>query len=340
MIDSRFGDTDLATWDIAPPKKPDNAAAFSLSCCGGGHFAAQDIPAWVRRAIAAHAKTLRALVRLIARPFAGKLPATHEATRAVTDNVRETIVDAMAAADLEGRAEILDEAGVEPEPLGPIDEGGTGTVPHVPFGEAVIDMVKRHPKLANNAAAVAKLYRDGPAFAMAKSVELNVTEHVKGVVSGMLKDGADTALTIKQIADQSEDFTRAYAETVLTTNVNTAQTAGLFEQVKDPEVRKVIVAFQVSVTKDRNLRRGRKEDNGENHAAAHGLIAGVDDPIWQRFATPYGYRCRCRLIRKTVHQLRRLGLLKEDGTVTRRLPPGLSNFRRHPNFTRSRPPGL
>ena len=165
-LDSRFGSVGLDEWEIAPPNDPpktETAAAFSRACCSG-HFASldpSDFPAWITKAIAAHAGALRRLVRVIARPFAGLLPASGESRERALNAVRETIVDAMAAGDLGGRAEILAEAGVEPEPIGSIEEGGTGTVPHVPFGEAVRDMVKRHPELAENAEAVANRLLEG-----------------------------------------------------------------------------------------------------------------------------------------------------------------------------------
>ncbi len=311
-----------------------SASAFAARCCGG-HFAIldpRDFPAWVTLAIRRSARTLRGLVRMLARKHAGLGDVTQDARDTASAAIREDVVDAMAAADLEGRAEVLAEAG-DLEPTGMID------VPKVPFGEAVRDVVKRNPKLAPNAAAVADLYRQGPAFALAKSMEVNVTERVQGIVSEFIGRGDAGKLTVSRIARESEDFTNAYAETVLRTNVATAQTEGAFTQTKDPNVRRVIVAFQVSVTRDSDLRRGRKQDAGENHGAADGLIAGVDDPIWISFAPPYSYNCRCKVIRKTIHQIRRLGLLNDDGSVQRRMPAGINAFRRHPNFTRSRMPG-
>jgi hypothetical protein len=275
--------------------------------------------------------TLRAFARMIARPFAGKPSAAPDAVVAMTNRIREDLTDSLAAADLEARAEVL-------AALRDIDPLELPAVPRVPFGEAVADVVTRHPQLAPNAAAVAKLYRDGPAFAMARSVELNVTERVQGIVERFIEEGTGRRPTIAEIARQSEDFTDAYAETVLRTNLTTAQTEGMFAQVRDPNVRAAIPAFELSVTRDRDVRRGRKEDTGENHLAADGLIAGVDDPLWQKFSPPFGYRCRCRLKRKTVGDLKRLNLLREDGAVIRRIPRGIAAFARHPNFERSRPP--
>ncbi len=307
---------------------PSSAAEFSCSC--GHQFAAGDFPDWITAAIEASAATLRALVRLIARPHAGLAAADAEALDAMTGRITEDLTDAMAAADLEARALMIPAL---------IDPTSLPTVPHVPFGEAVKDVIERHPKLAANADAVADLYREGPAFAMAKSMELNVTESVQNIVGRFLEEGTARKVSLEFIVKESDDFTHSYAETVLRTNVTTAQTEGMFAQSKDPNIKAAIPGFMLTVTKDRDVRRGRAEDGGENHAAAHGLIAAVDDPMWMQYSPPFGYRCRCRLIRQSVGQLRRLGLLREDGAVIRRIPTGINSFRKHPNFTRSRMPG-
>lgn len=293
---------------------------------------AGDIPDWVSASIQRHADALRALIRQKARSAAGLQVATQEQTQRVADRLLETVVDGMTAADLEGRADVLRSTpGIDPR--------GFEEVPHVPFGEAVKNVTRRNPKLAPNAQAVAKLYRDGPAFAVAKSMDVTITARVQALVSAFIGEHGDAKLTVAEIVRQSEDFTAAYAENVLRTNLTTAQTEGMFSQTRDPNIKAVIPAFQLTVIRDSNVRRGRGDDGGENHLAADGLVASVDDSIWMNYAPPFGYNCRCRVVRRTVAWLKRNGLLKEDGTVKRRIPSGIGRFQRHPNFGRSRVPG-
>jgi hypothetical protein len=48
-----------------------------------------------------------------------------------------------------------------------------------------------------------------------------------------------------------------------------------------------------------------------NHKAMHGVIASVDDQIWQKLSPPLGYMCRCSLITVDAIELRRRGINPE-----------------------------
>jgi len=316
--------------------------------------------AWFALSLRKFKGILRRLARSIASRMLGKSVDTPE-----TREVWQVIADAMAAADLEGRSNILDIAHRGPDPIDAEDvstpESGLPegeqeidstrevdtdapptTVPKIPFGEAVSDVAERIPEVATSAEAVAQAYRDGPAFALAKSVDEQVTAAVQKIVKDTMQDGKFPRDAIEEIAAKSENFTDSYAETVLRTNVATARTQGMFEQAKDPNFRAVIPAFQFSATKDRVVRRGRDEDHGENHLAADGLIAAIDDPIWMRVAPPVSYRCRCSLFGMTKGALRRhkeQPRLDEDGNVIPYIPKGFDKFSPHPNFRRNKMPG-
>ena len=97
-----------------------------------------------------------------------------------------------------------------------------------------------------------------------------------------------------KVIQQLGDFTRSYANTVYRTNLNTAYTAGRFQQAQEPGVRTVLPAMERWEIMDSAVRRGRPIDGPkggtkENHAAAHGLVAATTDPIWNRVASPSGY---------------------------------------------------
>lgn len=191
---------------------------------------------------------------------------------------------------------------------------------HPRFDEMVADMVTREPRLEQSAQRVARLYSTTHAFAAAHAAEIQVTERVQSLISDSLAKGgtvAETSLEIqraaKEIASNAEDWTRAYSETVFRTNANTAASAGRFAQVADPDVAAVIGAFRYAALHDDSTR--------PNHAAADGLIAAPDDPVWQRIAPPNGYRCRCSLDFVPWDELRARRLVGRDGKVRRAVLP-------------------
>ena len=68
------------------------------------------------------------------------------------------------------------------------------------------------------------------------------------------------------------------------------------------------------------------------HVRSAPRTAAVNDPIWETHSAPGGYNCRGGqrfLSRKDVE---RLGLLRADGPVERRLPANLGSYRPHPRF--------
>ena len=204
--------------------------------------------------------------------------------------------------------------------------------PAVGFASIVNELIRREPRLAGTAETVAALYRKGLAFAMAKSTSLAVTRKVRSVLAslaGQGKSSADLGQAVAVLGGWSE----AYADTVVRTNLSTAYTQGRIEEVKRPGPAAVMSAFEVIGSNDSDTRRGRKEDGGENHLAALGLIASVHDPIWQTHTPPYGYNCRHTLRAVSKFELKRRGLISENGVVMRSVPRNFSAFRAHPNFS-------
>ena len=86
----------------------------------------------------------------------------------------------------------------------------------------------------------------------------------------------------------------------------------------------VTPAFRFDATRDTHTR--------PNHMAANGFIAAIDDPEWDRVSPPLGFRCRCAKSLVTRSQLRRLGLLREDGTVITHRPRGFGAAGPDPGF--------
>lgn len=183
---------------------------------------------------------------------------------------------------------------------------GPGGLPRVPFTEAVADIVAREPRLAAGAAEVAHAYGSEHVFAMARASEIEVVKRVQAALAKAVATGQSIPEVVEIVADLG-DFTRAYAETVVRTNLTTSFSAGRFRQMADPAVAFAIGALRFTAIGDADTRA--------NHAAADGLIAAPGDPVWHRLAPPLGFRCRCTLSFVSWPELGRRGLLTDARTV-------------------------
>jgi len=253
-------------------------------------------------------------------------------------NLGTIIAESMTLADILGRRRLMLElrsAKATGAGLPPVLFAETPTIPALTFLQAVRDLTSRGPMEGFNWRQVAELYQTRQAFALARSADVALTERIQKTIVKFLRKGVQVRNAEKVIADMG-DFTTAYAETVYRTNLSTAYSAGKFDQAARPEVAKVIGGFEFVTSRDSDVRRGRKEDGGENHAAAHGFLAATTDPIWDTTSPPAGYACRCSLRMVPRTELVQRGLVDASGQVTRLIPSGFSAYSRHPAFARSR----
>lgn len=261
------------------------------------------------RAVAAYTEALTAFEAARA---LGITPSSRAAVEAAEATLAAALREARARADLVGRADVIEAArSVGVSTLAPIPEAieveaALNALPRVPFLEASADVLAREPILARAAVDVATAYDARHGFAALRASQPTVTERVQLAVSKAIRTGerkSDTAAEIRRVArlagEDMADWTDAYAQTVVRTNVNTAYSAGRFRQMSDPDIRQVIGALRYTAVGDHNTR--------PNHLAADGLVASVDDPIWQSLAPPLGFQCRCRVDFVTRSQLARMG---------------------------------
>ncbi len=264
---------------------------------------------------------------------------THKEYQAAFRKMTEVVGETMTIADLYGRRRVWLEADAavaraQPEEL----FAATPLLPSVTFEDAFDSIVSREPRLAMDADLVAQIYQERYGFALARSADAALTGRVQDFVASFVESGRGTP-SIPDVIAGVGDFTRAYAQTVYRTNLTTAYTAGRFKQAQEPGVREVLPAMERWSIRDSGLRSGRPEDNGENHAAADGLVADTRDPIWRTHAPPSGYNCRCGVRMVPRPELRRRNLL-EGSRVLRFTPSGFQNFRAHERFGNRSPDAL
>lgn len=256
---------------------------------------------------------------------------------AAYDYLSRVLGGVMSVSELAGRIRTLHEArlrGFKPESLIRVNvqSSRNQTLPPVVFEEAIQDLYEREP-YAREAGIVPRSIQDVWAkhgFALAKSSSMEITKKVQQVLGQIYRHselntpqfGRDV---IQSVVGRMEGWSNAYAENIMRTTGATVYTAGRFMQVSDPAVKKVIPGFRFSAVRDSDVR--------ENHAAAHGLVASVDDPIWDRFAPPLGFNCRCDLVMVDRYELEKLGLLDKHGNVTRWTPASFALAHPDPGFS-------
>ncbi len=243
-----------------------------------------------------------------------------------TEEGSELIVSAQTFADLWGRRSIIERVRVQKEPRARVQFGKGAPS----FGEAVKALVEGNPYLIPAREFVEEVYADK---AKMHEVEMRATiqDRVDKLVAKNLQEGRGELSAAKAL-QASEDWTQGYATTVYRTNVSNAFAAGQWAEADQPGFREVFPAFRYDATRD--------SDTRPNHGAADGLIAPVDDPIWDQLAPPLGFNCRCVLVSQTESQLRRKGLIDGDGKVKPYLPSGVTGGRAFPDpgfIKRSRP---
>jgi len=111
-----------------------------------------------------------------------------------------------------------------------------------------------------------------------------------------IEDALESGITVGEFRKRvnavfdSEGISRLskhHIENVFTTNLHTAYSAGNWEVMHDPDVADYFPYYQYLTAGDESVR--------PSHKAMHRFIAHRDDPVWDTWWTPNGYRCRCRV---------------------------------------------
>lgn len=189
-------------------------------------------------------------------------------------------------------------------------------VAHVPFEEAISDLLERTPELAFGFREVQRVFTQERAFALALSVDRVLTDRIQIALARLVSEGATQLGAENEILRLSEEheagFTRGYVETVYRTNLNTAFTAGRMRQARDPAVRAVVPGFRYDAVGDADTR--------PNHRALDGMVALQDDPVWEECSPPLGYNCRCTLALATRAEVEAAGVLRDGKRFAVRKP--------------------
>lgn len=130
-------------------------------------------------------------------------------------------------------------------------------------------------------------------FTISRVEGREMVEKIKGYVQEAMEQGQPLE-EFKQNVDRL--FERMgmgqadpwHLETVFRTNVQTAYGAGHWEKLNDPLLADMFPYYRYSAVLDSRTR--------DTHRAMHGFIARRDDPIWNEWWPPNGFRCRCGVV--------------------------------------------
>lgn len=131
-----------------------------------------------------------------------------------------------------------------------------------------------------------------------------------------LTDACGNGKTKKDFMESMNDFLERNgyeglnpfnADVIFRTNMQTAYNAGHYKSMTNPATKKLRPFWEYVTAGDGEVR--------ESHARMNGKIYAADDPIWNIWYPPNGYRCRCSVVSLTKSQVERSGK-----TVSRELP--------------------
>lgn len=93
-------------------------------------------------------------------------------------------------------------------------------------------------------------------------------------------------------------------QTIYQTNMQSAYMAGRYVdavEAADTHPYAMYIAIQDASTRP-------------SHAALHGRVFRLDDPVWQHICPPNGYNCRCRFVTMSEAEVKRRGLVVENSS--------------------------
>jgi len=232
-------------------------------------------------------------------------------TAALDLKIGELLLEVMKGSDLVARATFVAELkGPRPDRLvramrtvNRCHYAG-GAVPKLEFIEAAEAAALNNPLLDEGFQELDQVYTPSQAGVVGgfqgRLIDAKVGEAVFKIASGQ-SDQAREA----QLLSLMEGWTRATAKTAVRTSATTAFAAGRLKQAERLQKAGIISALQFTTAGDVDVR--------SNHAEADGLIARVDDPVWNNYSPPWGYNCRCTF--QPVDSLDIPPKLKEGGDI-------------------------
>ncbi|MCI8503660.1 MAG: minor capsid protein [Hungatella sp.] len=180
-------------------------------------------------------------------------------------------------------------------------------------GEFIFDSVVRF--LKRKRVLPAKEYKalDDESRALAFTVSGYTSLEILQTFLDTLTRAAEEGTTKEQFRKDMDSFLKDHgydglnpwkSDTIFRTNMQTAFNAGHYKSMTDPVTKKLRPYWQYRTAGDSDVR--------ESHAAMEGKVFRADDPVWDIWYPPNGFRCRCGVVSLTKSQVERKGLPVES----------------------------
>lgn len=248
---------------------------------------------------------------------------------AVQHRLGDLLAKNMAAANLLGRVQIVEEAQRKAGKRVPL---ATSSRLHVRFDEAADALLSAgfSVHLPNDLASnylrgltpVTKDTFDGlshqyqkDAFAVAGTTDVRLIARIRDELAKVLQDGGteqDFERAVAQITSaEGVEAINAFAlDTVFTTNLHKAYALGRYEQQMEPATMDVLPYGQYMTVGDDRVR--------PEHAILDGFTARMEDRVWRKIYPPNGFNCRCIRVALMPDEVENRDEADEDGMA--RLP--------------------
>lgn len=177
------------------------------------------------------------------------------------------------------------------------------------FKEAVEFLRKKKVLKPDEYKKISDVYR-AKAFSVSGYTSLEVLQKFLDE----LEDACENGKTKKEFMDSMNDFLERngyeglnpfHADVIFRTNMQTAYNAGHYKSMSDPTTKKLRPYWKYVTAGDGEVR--------ETHAMMEGKIYRADDPIWDIWYPPNGFRCRCTVVSMTKKQVERSGVEVSTG---------------------------
>lgn len=211
----------------------------------------------------------------------------------------EHLGDALALAELIGRAEVTDEGAIE------LSDPKVGTVT---FREAQ-DFYRQKVSLPTRAWTDTLHQAHDRAFVVAGADSVSLVEDLRGALDAAMNGGGGLEAFRRQFDEivtlHGWDYNGGRnwrTRVIYDTNLRAAHQAGRLKQMRDPDVIKLRPYWLYVHAETREPKQARLE-----HLAWDGKVYMHDDPIWDRIYPPNGWKCSCGVRAISAAGLRRLG---------------------------------
>ncbi len=152
-------------------------------------------------------------------------------------------------------------------------------------------------------ASLGKEYKT-KAFTVADIAALDIINDIMGEAQKAIKEGLTVQQfrkNVNEIMERKgwEGVTPYRADNIFRNNIQTAYNIGRFRQMTDPNIMEARPYWMYDAVNDRRTR--------PTHMAMDGMVVPADDPFWNTWYPPNGYRCRCQVRNLSERDMQRTG---------------------------------